>query len=170
MLSQVQSKFKQHKQVLVIVLAAVVLAIAVALVRAAAPHVSIESEGMNIANAVIKNASSASGGKYVEFVAPASGEGPDYPGQPKPGTVLWGTSLSGAEDPYVKHEQPAGKRVGIRRTFQPSWSQRRIDNMVNTAKGDVAVGRIPWVSIKSASWASMASGAEDQLIDYMLKE
>ena len=93
---------------------------------------------------------------------------PAYPGQTAPGTVLWGNSLSGNTDPYSKHEQPTGKRIGVRRTFQPSWSQTRINNMVSIATSDIAVGRVPWVSIKPPSWAEMAAGNHDTLIDDML--
>lgn len=93
---------------------------------------------------------------------------PAYPGQPAPGTVLWGAGISGTGDPWPKHEQPTGKRIGVRRTFQTSWSQARINSMVSLATGDLAVGRVPWVSIKPPSWAEMAAGNHDTLIDDML--
>lgn len=95
---------------------------------------------------------------------------PAYPGQPAPGTVLWGTSLAGNSDPYNKHEQPTGVRVGVRRTFQSSWGQTQVNNMANIAAGDLAAGRLPWVSIKPASWAAMAAGTHDTLIDNMLTQ
>lgn len=172
LIQKVKQILIDNPKVVAVVLLAFLLTTILYVARAGAPFVAIEAETSASSQVIVKQSQSASGGAYAEFpaISPPSTDGPDYPGQPKPGTVLWGTSLGGQEDPYVKHEQPAGKRVGIRRTFQPSWSQRRIDNMVTLARGDLAVGRIPWVSIKPASWASMAAGNEDTLIDYMLTE
>lgn len=170
MKAKIQSWLANNTKVTIIVVVALLLTIFLVMVRAAGPHITFETETANIAGAVIKNSSSASGGKYVEFVQ-GSTSGPKYPGQPKPGTVLWGASQSGAADPWEKLEQPAGgNRVGIRRTFQPSWSKSRIDKMVSVAKEDVAVERIPWVSIKPAAWSEMANGNQDTLINYMLTE
>lgn len=41
--------------------------------------------------------------------------------------------------------------------------------MVNMAKGDLANGRLPWVSIKTPVWADMAAGKHDAEIDEMLR-
>lgn len=95
---------------------------------------------------------------------------PAYPGQPPAGRVLWGASLSGNSDPTNKHEQPTGVPLSIRRTFQPSWSQQRINTMAAIAATDLAAGRLPWVSIKPAPWAQMETGRHDALIDSMLTQ
>ena len=93
-----------------------------------------------------------------------------YVGQPPPGTVLWGSSLSGNTDPYTKHEQPTGVPLSVRRTFQPAWSQANVNSLVSIARDDITAGRLPWVSIKPAAWTDMASGSQDGLIDSMLTQ
>lgn len=89
-----------------------------------------------------------------------------FPGRPAVGTVFWGSSIGGNGDPVVRHEQPSGQALSIRRTFF-DWGQRT-SGMINTAKDDIAHDRLPWVSVKPPSWAAMASGAYDAEIDAML--
>ena len=91
---------------------------------------------------------------------------PAYPGQTRPGTVRWGSSSGGNADPVVRHEIPAGRALGVRRTFY-QWNQRT-SSMVTTASDDLAHGRLPWVSVKTPSWAEMGAGKHDAEIDQML--
>jgi hypothetical protein len=89
-----------------------------------------------------------------------------YPGQPEPGTVIWGSSVSGNTDPEVRHEEPAGARLAVRRTFF-QW-RHRADYLVRIVERDHEVGRLPWVSVKTPSWAAMAAGHHDNEIDELL--
>ncbi|HEX9643896.1 MAG TPA: hypothetical protein VGC11_07850, partial [Acidimicrobiia bacterium] len=98
---------------------------------------------------------------------PPSPLGSGYPGEPANGTLLWGSSITGNGDPVARHEDPAGHPLTVRRTFW-QWSQRT-GSMVDTARGDIAHGRVPWVSVKPPSWSAMAAGTHDSEIDAMLK-
>lgn len=89
----------------------------------------------------------------------------DFPGDVAPGTLRWGAAIGGNADP-ARHESVAGTSMGLRRTFF-QWHQRT-GSMVRTAKADLAVGRLPWVSVKPPSWAAMAKGTHDAEIDQML--
>lgn len=90
-----------------------------------------------------------------------------YPGQPASGTIYWGASQTGNQDPYTRIEKQSGKRLGVRRTFF-QWNHRT-GYMVDIARDDVSQGRLPWVSIKPPSWSSMANGSRDAEIDAMLR-
>lgn len=90
-----------------------------------------------------------------------------FPGKPAAGTIFWGSSIGGNSDPVARHEAPSGKVLSIRRTFF-AWD-KRATSMVTMAKGDIAAGRLPWVSTKTPPWADMASGKHDAEIDSMLK-
>jgi hypothetical protein len=57
--------------------------------------------------------------------------------------------------------------MGLRRTYF-SWD-KRLTSMVNTARADIAAGRLPWVSTKTPGWSAMASGTHDGEIDSMLR-
>jgi len=92
--------------------------------------------------------------------------GSGYPGEPANGTLLWGSSVAGNGDPVARHEKPAGHPLTVRRTFW-QWDQRT-GSMVDTARGDVAHGRVPWVSVKTPGWSQMAAGDHDAGIDAML--
>lgn len=99
--------------------------------------------------------------------SPALGNGNGtFPGDVAPGAVRWGASIGGNSNP-ARHETPAATTMGLRRTFF-QWSNRT-GSMVKTAKGDLAAGRLPWVSIKPPSWAAMGHGAHDAEIDEMLR-
>lgn len=89
-----------------------------------------------------------------------------FPGEPASGTFYWGASIEGNGNP-ARHEGPSGEVLALRRTFW-SWSQRT-GSMVDTARGDVANGRLPWVSVKTPSWSDMAAGKHDDEIDSMLR-
>jgi hypothetical protein len=98
---------------------------------------------------------------------PSSVTGVGYPGQPGGGTLLWGASIQGNGDPVSRHEVAAGHKLTLRRTFW-RWDQRT-GSMITTVRNDVASGRLPWVSVKTPSWASMARGDHDAAIDEMLR-
>jgi len=99
--------------------------------------------------------------------APGGGLGGAFPGDVASGTVRWGASIGGNADPVSRHESVAGQAMGLRRTFF-NWDQRT-GSMVNTARADIAAGRLPWVSIKTPGWAAMASGSLDGEIDQMIR-
>jgi Cellulase (glycosyl hydrolase family 5) len=89
-----------------------------------------------------------------------------YPGRPSAGKIYWGAAVGGNTDPTSRHEIPAGAPLAVRRTFF-QWSQRS-GYMVNIASGDIANGRLPWVSVKTPPWQEMADGLHDAEIDEML--
>jgi len=90
-----------------------------------------------------------------------------YPARPAAGMVLWGAAVGGNSDPVVRHEEPAGHVLTVRRTFF-QW-RHRTGYLITTAKDDLAHGRLPWVSIKTPSWAAMAAGDYDDQIDELLR-
>lgn len=90
-----------------------------------------------------------------------------YPGQPAAGTVVWGASIGGNADPRARHESAAGTSLALRRTFF-QW-RHRTSYLPDTARGDLEAGRLPWVSIKTPSWAAMARGDHDAQIDELLR-
>ncbi len=92
---------------------------------------------------------------------------PEYAGQPAEGSLAWGASIHGGGDPVARHEADAGIALGVRRTFH-QWSGRT-GSLLRTAEGDLAAGRLPWVSVKTPSWAAMAAGKHDAETDQMLK-
>ncbi|CAN5203533.1 hypothetical protein BH23BAC3_BH23BAC3_32440 [soil metagenome] len=107
------------------------------------------------------------------FIQPATGQSakPDYPGQPEPGKLFWGSSIQANGDPVARHENPSGETLALRRTFW-RWDQRT-GNMINTALGDIANGRLPWVSVKppvdgNNRWQRIADGEFDSQLDQML--
>lgn len=89
-----------------------------------------------------------------------------YPGQPARGSVFWGAAISGNGDPITRHETPAGAPLALHRTFY-QWAQRTT-SLVATARGDLEHDRLPWVSVKTPSWAAMGAGTHDAEIDQML--
>ncbi|MEX0686975.1 MAG: hypothetical protein WD267_06430 [Balneolales bacterium] len=96
---------------------------------------------------------------------------PAYPGQPAPGKVFWGAAINGNGDPVVRHENPSGETMALRRTFW-RWDQR-VSNMITTASDDIENGRLPWVSVKPPSegdhrWQRIANGEFDDELDAML--
>lgn len=104
----------------------------------------------------------------------------DYPGQPTPGSIYWGSTITGNGDPVIRHENPSGEKLALWRTFW-HWTERT-DGMINVARNDLQNGRLPWISIKpprcqagdsrcsSWQWLAMAEGEFDSEIDEMLTE
>lgn len=94
---------------------------------------------------------------------------PKFPGDVKPGTVLWGAS--GQFDPWEQHEQYAGCPVSINRKFF-AWDGRA--KMAPFAADALDHGRLPWVSVKPpggtapAGWDALASGSHDAQLDALL--
>ena len=86
-----------------------------------------------------------------------------YPGRPPEGQVYWGahTSLDDVEDP-ARHESVAGRPLGLHRTYW-FWSER--DRAVAAVTEDLAMGRLPWISIKMPSWLEVAEGVHDPALD-----
>jgi hypothetical protein len=99
-------------------------------------------------------------------VAPPSARPGSFPGDVAAGYVRWGAAVGGNSDPAPRHETVAGVPMGLRRTYF-GWDNRM--KMVSTAKADLAVGRLPWVSMKTPGWAAMASGTYDAQIDELLR-
>ena len=102
--------------------------------------------------------------KYTVSVALTSTGG--YPGQPRVGALYWGTA-SGSFDLASRYEGPTGASLSIHRTYY-QWAQRTT-GLVTTAQNDLAKNRLPWVSVKTPSWAEMAAGKHDAEIDQMLR-
>lgn len=90
----------------------------------------------------------------------------EFPGRPADGSIYWGASVGGNSDPVARHEIPAGHPLTLRRTFY-RWDQRTT-KMISIANDDTSHGRLPWVSVKTPSWAEMAAGTHDGAIDQML--
>jgi len=115
------------------------------------------------------------------FGAGSSSWSPRFNGDTPAGSIRWGLSYGSNTDPYIPHEQPADHRVGLRRTF---WSWNQGDSMAKTATSDLAIGRLPWVSIKppvqsgtlpdgrsclaGMSWLDVAAGKHDAALDATL--
>lgn len=97
-------------------------------------------------------------------VSPVFGAG--YPAQPAPGTVFWGAAIGGNGDPVTRHEAPAGAPLALHRTFH-QWNQRTT-RLVDTCRDDLQHARLPWVSVKTPSWAEMGAGMHDAEIDQLL--
>jgi hypothetical protein len=78
-------------------------------------------------------------------------------GIPQCGPVL-GSAYGSNTDP-ASFETSIGHTLGIRRTY---WTASQVDSAVKAAAGDLADGRIPWISFKLPhSWEAMASGSGD---------
>jgi len=90
-----------------------------------------------------------------------------FPGRPPEGKLVWGASIEANGDPVERHERVAGRPLTLHRTFWP-WTQRT-GRLVTTARDDLAHHRLPWVSVKTPSWAAMAAGQHDGEIDQMLR-
>ncbi|MEO9326231.1 carbohydrate binding domain-containing protein [Nocardioides sp. C4-1] len=81
----------------------------------------------------------------------------DARGLPACGGYL-GAATGSNTDPATLESQ-LGRRLGVRRTF---WTGTQVDKAVSVAAGDVARGRLPWISFKLPhSWESMSAGAGD---------
>lgn len=90
-----------------------------------------------------------------------------FPGLPPAGKLLWGASIEKNGDPVARHESVASHPLALRRTFW-QWDQR-LGGLVTTARDDLAHHRLPWVSVKTPSWAAMGAGQHDEQIDQLLR-
>lgn len=89
--------------------------------------------------------------------AMSDGAGVTARGVPLRGALFGATY--GSNDNPTRFEQQVGQRLGVRRTF---WSAGQVDRAVSTARGDLAAGRLPWISFKLPySWHDMAKGKGD---------
>jgi hypothetical protein len=107
------------------------------------------------------------GYKNIELPPPPRNSwAPAYPGQPRPEYVYWGSSKQENGDPS-QIEADGGAPLGVRRTF---WNLGNIDSAVNTAKGDLAAGRLPIVSfsVAGSEWAAIGTGSQDTKINSIL--
>ena len=101
---------------------------------------------------------------------PVAGQTPAYShpsGMGIPNKVLVGASYGSNSDP-AEFERKIGGTLQIHRTY---WHGDNVDDAVETASGDAAVGRIPWLSFELPySWAEMAAGkGDDWTTDLTLK-
>ncbi len=96
---------------------------------------------------------------------PAAGA---FPGDVPAGYVRWGAAVGGNSDPVVRHEDPAGTQMGLRRTYF-AWHHIASGYLLRTVRDDLSVGRLPWVSLKTPGWTQLASGSYDAEIDAMLR-
>jgi hypothetical protein len=72
--------------------------------------------------------------------------------------ALFGAAVGSNTDP-ASFEASIGQRLGVRRTF---WTGSQVNSAVNTARADLSIGRLPWISFKVPySWAQMAAGDGD---------
>jgi hypothetical protein len=90
-----------------------------------------------------------------------------FPGRAPPGKLVWGASIKGNGDPVARHETVAGHPLAVRRTFW-QWDERT-GRLITTASDDLAHHRLPWVSVKTPSWAAMGAGQHDEEIDQLLR-
>ena len=116
---------------------------------------------------------SITGPSVTVTAKPPTTTGPKFPGDPKPGFVRWGAAIDGNADPAY-HESPAGHIMGLRRTFWGGSSSHTgaSGSLVNTARGDLAKGRLPWVSFKpftGSNWDTIGKGQYDSQIDTLLR-
>ena len=92
--------------------------------------------------------------------------GARFPGDPNPrvtGKAYWGLNGTRAGE----HESATGKSSSIHRTFANAWG--KTSQLVSNIKEDHSKNRLPWVSIKTPGWGTLASGSRDGEIDTMLR-
>lgn len=78
-------------------------------------------------------------------------------GLPSCGAYL-GAAYGSNSDP-APMEAATGHRLGVRRTYYQAY---QVDKAVSVAKGDLAAGRLPWISFKLPySWEDMVAGKGD---------
>lgn len=109
--------------------------------------------------------------RLVESTSPVVPAAPSavsgYPGRPAAGDVHWGAFVHTGSSLLANPASRYGRNPEVLRSYF-SWS-RRASGLPQTAKADVAAGRLPWVSVKPPSWSAMASGRHDGEIDQMLR-
>ena len=89
-----------------------------------------------------------------------------FPGDPN--TKVTGRSYWGASGAHLaEHESATAKSVSVHRTFVSSWDKRsQLNTQIKTARDN---NRLPWVSVKTPGWGTLASGSRDSEIDSMLR-
>ncbi len=99
---------------------------------------------------------------------PVLSNGCAYSARGLPGCGLYvGAAVGGNADPGAL-EDAVGARLGLRRTY---WRSDQLGQAVRTAREDLAVGRLPWVSFKlTASWPEAADGAMDDWARELARE
>ncbi len=81
----------------------------------------------------------------------------DQIGIPSCGAYL-GAAYGSNSDPAPRERQ-FGDKLAVRRTY---YSAAQVDKAVSIAQGDLAAGRLPWISFKlPQSWTAMADGKGD---------
>jgi hypothetical protein len=79
-------------------------------------------------------------------------------GVPAAGNALFGAAV-GSNSDAVPFEQEVGQRLGVHRTY---WGPTNTASAIRTARTDLAVGRLPWLSFKLPyTWDRMAAGDGD---------
>ncbi len=92
--------------------------------------------------------------------------GPRFAGDPGPGQVYLGVSLSIAE-PASAETVFGGEDITLARRF---YRAHQTELMTQTVAGDVAQGILPFVSFKVVdSWKSLADGRHDRWLDEILE-
>lgn len=72
--------------------------------------------------------------------------------------TMVGAAHGGNTDPSAL-EAGLSSRLGVRRTY---WSASQVEAAVSVARGDLRVGRLPWLSFKlPSSWEDVAAGGSD---------
>lgn len=81
--------------------------------------------------------------------------------------ALFGAAVGGNADP-APFEAEIGQRLGIRRTY---WGPEQMEVAVETARTDLATGRLPWISFKLPyDWDRMAAGDGDDWVRTLATE
>lgn len=72
--------------------------------------------------------------------------------------ALFGAAVGGNTDPTA-FERSIDRRLGVRRTY---WRPDQVEEAVESARSDLAAGRLPWISFKLPhSWKQMSQGRGD---------
>lgn len=90
-----------------------------------------------------------------------------FPGAVPTGKVRWGCSITNNGDPKVRHEDAAGRAIGLNRVF---YQANQVSKAVARIKSNADFNRLTLVSFKPpASWADVGAGKQDAWIDSMLR-
>jgi hypothetical protein len=98
--------------------------------------------------------------------SPTRQGGPRFAGDPGPGQVYLGVSLS-IDEPASAETDFGGEDITLARRF---YRAHQTELMKQVVPGDVAQGALPLVSFKVVgSWRSLADGRHDQWLDEILE-